>query len=1184
MRTAPSGSSARLFRQSSLALAIAAALPVYAGDYMVTNTGDNGGVNPAPLAGTGTLRQAIVDANAACVTLNSPSIGFAIPAAPFQITPASPLPFLSCMGSSTFSPTIDATAQPGVTIDGATISALQITSCGIEFDPYGYGGTLTLRGLKIQSYSYGGYSAGVCAKRSIVKDNQFVGNAYGIKAGEELTALGNTITSTDTGIEVGGNATVGGSTAADRNVINGGSRGVKVQGAGTVMIQGNYIGTDASGNAVVPISNGIEVYFSDPVTIDNNVIAGGSNGIYVGSQDSITISNNKIGVGASGGSLTNGTGIQIGYSGPPSMVVPGMKAVGGLTSKPLAAPMPNAPANLIYQNTIANGANSGVYVTNGNGIKISENAIYNNSPKNIDLAHYAGPVANDALDTDTGINGLQNNPVVTSFTVEPGVGATVNYSLNSTPGSTFILEFFASGAVGAREGLSFLGAVTATTDSSGDVSGTTPVFPGSPSFVSATARHGTIGDTSEFSAAVAVTPTASATVSSSMLDFGNVPIGTSGTLASTITSQGSAPWLITSAGSPTCYGGPAYYGGPIACGGPFTCTSSCSSGSSYSSGSSCSVTATFSPGSLGTFNASLQICDNTTSSPRTISLTGVGTAALVPGVSTSTNTIDFGNVPIGSTVGPMNAVLTSSGTAPWMLSAIGSPTCYGGPVCYGGPFTCTSTCAPGQYSPGSTCQLDATFSPVSPGLWSVNVEICDNAAGSPRTILVKGNGFVPGTPTVSQTTTTLNFGPVPLGASSGTQTATFTSSSALPWMITSQGSPTCYGGPICSGGGFTCATTCTPGTSYSLGQSCKVDAFFTPTALGPQSVTVEFCDNAPGSPHTLVLNAEGVVPPAVTLSPAAHDFGPVPVGTSTPFTFNLSNPSPSALFIGNVVTTGPFSVLSTTCTPSMGPSGSCNAVVVFTPTVNGYVTGTVGPSAFPSAASTLVGQGLTSAQLQLPPPIEFPAYTLGQPALSRIVALKNTGQLPLTITSIAVSAPFTLTHDCPTTPMPPDATCLATIGFSPTTIGNFVGSFTVVSNSGGGTTQFVPIRASSQPRPAPSLVVTPREVGFGGRGVGSLSPAQSVGIRNIGGATAIIDSLVTSADFVVLGHNCATLAPLAECTASVAMQANSFGLRVGTLTIRSNAENGTETVLLSGTGCRPPGISAGRLGAITGGC
>src|SRR4029077_6931860 len=37
--------------------------PSSAVTFIVSNTGDNGGVNPAPSAGTGTLRQAIVDPN-----------------------------------------------------------------------------------------------------------------------------------------------------------------------------------------------------------------------------------------------------------------------------------------------------------------------------------------------------------------------------------------------------------------------------------------------------------------------------------------------------------------------------------------------------------------------------------------------------------------------------------------------------------------------------------------------------------------------------------------------------------------------------------------------------------------------------------------------------------------------------------------------------------------------------------------------------------------------------------------------------------------------------------------------------------------------------------------------------------------------------------------------------------------
>src|SRR5207253_2786252 len=56
----------------------------------VLNTGDNGGVNPAAGAGTGTLRQAIVDANAAA---GADTIAFNIPGAgAHTIAPLSALP------------------------------------------------------------------------------------------------------------------------------------------------------------------------------------------------------------------------------------------------------------------------------------------------------------------------------------------------------------------------------------------------------------------------------------------------------------------------------------------------------------------------------------------------------------------------------------------------------------------------------------------------------------------------------------------------------------------------------------------------------------------------------------------------------------------------------------------------------------------------------------------------------------------------------------------------------------------------------------------------------------------------------------------------------------------------------------------------------------------------------------
>src|SRR5207302_613175 len=66
--------------------------------FSVTNTGDNGGINPAPFAGTGTLRQAIIDANA--LPNAAPSIpdqiSFAIPGVgPFTIHLTSALPTIT---------------------------------------------------------------------------------------------------------------------------------------------------------------------------------------------------------------------------------------------------------------------------------------------------------------------------------------------------------------------------------------------------------------------------------------------------------------------------------------------------------------------------------------------------------------------------------------------------------------------------------------------------------------------------------------------------------------------------------------------------------------------------------------------------------------------------------------------------------------------------------------------------------------------------------------------------------------------------------------------------------------------------------------------------------------------------------------------------------------------------------
>ncbi len=92
--------------------------------FYVTNTGDNLGVNPAPGANTGTLRQAIIDSNAAnaSMTGGTSEIDFAIPASDPSLHPYLDVPVPGFNQATqdwtiTLSSPLPAITSP-VTIDG----------------------------------------------------------------------------------------------------------------------------------------------------------------------------------------------------------------------------------------------------------------------------------------------------------------------------------------------------------------------------------------------------------------------------------------------------------------------------------------------------------------------------------------------------------------------------------------------------------------------------------------------------------------------------------------------------------------------------------------------------------------------------------------------------------------------------------------------------------------------------------------------------------------------------------------------------------------------------------------------------------------------------------------------------------------------------------------------------------
>lgn len=100
---------------------------------------------------------------------------------------------------------------------------------------------------------------------------------------------------------------IGGDSPGERNVISGNTQGVWLSSATGVLVQGNYVGLDATGTAALAnSSNGVYVLNSDSNVIggigagQGNVISGNNHGVNISASVSTEVSGNLIGTNAAG--------------------------------------------------------------------------------------------------------------------------------------------------------------------------------------------------------------------------------------------------------------------------------------------------------------------------------------------------------------------------------------------------------------------------------------------------------------------------------------------------------------------------------------------------------------------------------------------------------------------------------------------------------------------------------------------------------------------------------------------------------------------------------------------------------------------------------------------------------------------------------------------------------------------
>jgi hypothetical protein len=576
---------------------------------LVTKTVDDGSA--------GTLRDAIDQANAA----SGPAvIDFAIPGAGVQtITLTTDLPQIS------HPVTIDGTSQGGAGYQGLPLIELvgSGSTTGLDFAAGSDGSVV--RGLDLHGFST---SAIVIAANALT----VAGNEVGTDPAG-TTGLGN-----GDGIEIdGANNLIGGTTAADRNILSGNiNDGILITGAGATgnVVSGNFIGTDRNGTAVlgnlntgVTINNapgnfiggtnpgagnvisgngtaegqGAGLLINGPGATGNfvqgnfigtnaagtvqvanlgfgvaivdapgntlggttpqarNIISGNAfSGVLISSAGATgnVIAGNFIGIAADGvhalgntddgitlsvaddnliGGTAVGAGNVIAGNGMNGILITGGTASGNLvqgnflgTNASNASNLGNSLDGVLVTgsasdntiggtvagagNTIADNGRTGVVIASGTGDAILGNSIVANHKLGIDLGD-DGVTPNHPVGTGTGPNNLQNFPVLTSV-VSTGTSTVIQGTLNSTPETSFRLEFFANDAAdpsGFGQGQLFLGAATLTVttgpDGTATFTRTVPFALKGTQFVTATATDPN-DNTSEFSAdAPVIAPT-----------------------------------------------------------------------------------------------------------------------------------------------------------------------------------------------------------------------------------------------------------------------------------------------------------------------------------------------------------------------------------------------------------------------------------------------------------------------------------------------------------------------------------------------------------------------------------------------------------------------------------------------------------------------------------------------------
>lgn len=237
--------------------------------------------------------------------------------------------------------------------------------------------------------------------------------------------------------------------------------------------------------------------------------------------------------------------------------------------------------------------------------------------------------------------------------------------------------------------------------------------------------------------------------------------------------------------------------------------------------------------------------------------------------------VDFGTLPLGSGSSQAEAIL--------VVDASPTGLTINNTVITGDYSISNNTCS-GSLPSGKHCEVDVIFSPKAGGKRTGVLTIASTAPDSPRNIELTGIG---GVPIVSLNPGALNLTSPKVGTAGPAETVVLRNTGLDTLNI----SGLTIVGPNSADFSEThdCAST------VGAGNSCNVNVTYTASTANPESASLQFTDNAAGSPQTVPLT--GVVSAfGLAVAPGASPSATISAGQTATYSLMIGGPG----FSGNV--------------------------------------------------------------------------------------------------------------------------------------------------------------------------------------------------------------------------------------------------------------------------------------------